>query len=147
MAIARQPVGPRRRELLGEHSGLLVELGVVLGPASRVPELDVVADADDHARAVEARVVDQVLGEPDPARRVERLVRGRGVEAPVHHPALAAEPVEVGEEAPAPVVITLRREDLDAGVEAGDENDPSDSGPRQRAGTVSRSLESRLCSY
>ena len=126
-----------RRELLGELVGLLVELGVVLGPALGVPELEVVADADDHARAVEAGVLDQVLGEPHPPGGVERLVRGRGVEAPVHHPALAPEPVEVGEKARAPVFITLRREDLDAGVEPGDENDSL----RERAAPARRDRE------
>ena len=73
--------------------------------------------------AVEPGVLDQVLGEPHPPGGVERLVRGGGVEAPVHHPPALAEAVEIGEEALAPVLITLRREDLDAGVETGDEND------------------------
>ena len=104
--------------------GLVGELVGVRGPALGVPDLDVVADADHLARAAQVGVVDQVLGEPHAAGRVERLVGGGGVEAPVHHPALLAEPVEVGEKALRPVFITLRRVELDAGVEAGDENDP-----------------------
>ena len=45
-----------------------------------------------------------------------------GVEAPLHHPPLAAERVELGERSAARVVVTLRRVDLDAGVEARREN-------------------------
>ena len=73
MAIAASP-RQRLGELLGHRLGLLVELGVVLGPALGVPDLEVVADADDHARALEPGVLDQVLGEPHAAGRVERLV-------------------------------------------------------------------------
>ena len=58
-----------------------------------------------------------------PPGGVQRLILRRGVEAPVHHPALAAEPVEIGEEPLAELFITTRRVELDAGVEAGNQND------------------------
>ena len=49
---------------------------------------------------LEPGVLDQVLGDPDPPRPSRASRREPAVEASLHHPALAAERVEVGEERP-----------------------------------------------
>ena len=75
-------------------------------------------------------MLDQVLGDPDPSRGVERLVVRAAVEAAPHHPALAAERVELAEDLLLERRVLGRRVDLDAGIEAGGENGIRPRAPR-----------------
>src|SRR5688572_29583921 len=105
-------------ELLRDLGGGRVDLGVVVGPAAGVPDLEVVRDADHHARALrELGVLDQMLGDPDTASRVEGLVVGAAVEPSLHHPPVAAERVELGEDPLLEAREAARGIDLDAGVQ------------------------------
>jgi hypothetical protein len=110
-------------QLLGDLGRGLVDLGVVLVPGLGVPDLQVIGDADHHAGTLlELCVLDQVLRDPDPSRGIERLVMRPAVEAAPHHPALAAEWVELAEDLLLELRVLGRRVDLDAGIEAGREN-------------------------
>src|SRR5215208_8271466 len=55
---------PAAGELLGDLGCSLVDLGVVLVPGARVPDLQVVGDPDDDAGALlQGRMLDEMLGD------------------------------------------------------------------------------------
>ena len=78
--------------------------------------------AGDHACALEAGVLDQVLWQADAASRVERLVDRACVEAPLHAPALTRKRVQACEEALLEGRVGVDRVDLDTGIEPLREN-------------------------
>src|SRR5436190_2075166 len=91
--------------------------------ASSANRRSVVGDADDDAGALlERSVVHQVLRNPDPARGVEGLVVRAPMEAAPHHPALAAEGVELAKNLLLEPGELSVRVHLDAGIESGGEN-------------------------
>src|ERR671910_452163 len=69
---------------LGHLPHGLLGVRAVLGPVLGVPDLDVVAHPQEDACPGQPRVLDQVLGDADAARRVERLVVGRAKEVAAH---------------------------------------------------------------
>src|SRR3954468_8780763 len=114
---------PTAGELLGDLGRGLVDLGVVFRPGLGIPDLEVVGDPDDDAGALlQVRVLDQMLGDPNPAGRIQRLVVRAAVEATPHHAALAAERVELAEDLLLELGVLGDRIHLDAGIEAGGEN-------------------------
>src|SRR6188472_910397 len=84
-----------RRSTRGQSLGYLrcrgIELGLLLGPGLGVPDLQVLAGADDDAGAGEAGVLDQRLGHADAAGGIELLVEGATVEAATQLARVAAE--------------------------------------------------------
>src|SRR5260221_214327 len=70
-----------RGQALGDLRSGGVQLLLLLRPGLCVPDLQVLTGADHDARAGEAGVLDQRLGDADAARRIELLVEGATVEA------------------------------------------------------------------
>jgi hypothetical protein len=94
-----------------------------------------VGDPDDHAGPfLEPGVLDEVLGDADASGGVERLVMRAGVEAPTHDPPVAAERVEVGEDALLEASVLAGGENVDAGVEARREHHPIGKGRPEARG-------------
>src|SRR3954463_6056642 len=67
-------------EVLGDIGDLSVHFLLVGVPALGAPDLEPVVGPDDHAGALpQAGVLDQLLGQADAARGVERVVEGASV--------------------------------------------------------------------
>ena len=119
---APQP-GGAAGQLLGDLGRRRVDLRVVRGPGVRVPDLEVVGNADHDAWALaEGGVGDQVLRDPHPSRGVECLVVRAAVEAPSHHSPIAAQRIELRQDLLLESRVVGRRIHLDAGVQTGAEN-------------------------
>ncbi len=121
-----------RRSVRGQALGDLrrrgVELLLLLGPGVGVPDLQVLARADDDAGAAQARMLDQRLGHADAPGGVELLVEGAAVEAAAKLARIAPEGAVRREEAVGELLELLGRVHPDAGVEALGENDPIGEG-------------------
>src|SRR6478609_6429426 len=107
-----------RGQALGDLRRRGIELGLLLGPGLGVPDLQVLAGADDDARAGEAGVLDQRPGHANAAGGVELLVEGATVEATAQLARVAAEGAVRREEAVGELLELLGRVHPDAGVEA-----------------------------
>src|SRR6478672_2985412 len=113
---------PAGGQPLGDFGGGGVELRLLLRPRLGVPDLQVLAGADDYARPGEGGVLDQRLGDADAPGRVELLVEGAAVEAAAQAAGVLAERAVGREEAIRELLELLGRVQPHAGVEAFGEN-------------------------
>ena len=103
-------------------------------PRPRVPDLEMVVRADDHARPPEPGVLDQVPRDPHPAGAVERLVVRAGVEPAPHHPALRMQRALAGDESVGERLVRRGRIDRDAVIELLEEHDAFGQGGAEPGG-------------
>src|SRR6201999_4556488 len=92
-------LGDASGKALGDFGSGGVELFLLLGPGLGVPDLEVLAGADDDAFAGQAGVLDQRLGDADAAGGVEFLDEGATVETAAQSPCVFAEGAVRREEA------------------------------------------------
>src|SRR5260221_9826858 len=122
-----------RGQALGDLRSGGVQLLLLLRPGLCVPDLQVLTGADHDARAGEAGVLDQRLGDADAARRIELLVEGATVETAARGAPVLAERAVRREEAVGQLLELLGRVRPDAGVEAFRQNNPvGERGPEAR---------------
>src|SRR5436305_3656157 len=126
----------RMAKVLRDPDDLAIELLLVGLPAAAIPDLEVVDGPYDHHLLADSRVLDKRLVERHATRRVElhvpRVPREVGAEpAPI-----AAQGIEVREEARGEGLELLRRPDRDAGLDPLLKNHSVREGSAERGGHV-----------
>src|SRR3954447_26943814 len=107
----------RMAKALRDPHDLAIQRLLVLHPALAIPDLDVVEVADHDGLLRDARMPQQRRVECHPAGRVELDVPRVAREVASERTALAADRIQVREEALGPRLERVRRPDRDAGLE------------------------------